>query len=228
SVEENPAIGWRAIRMSLDREGLFRMQVRAFLRACAGQRLNLMIPMVTNSSEMDLVKAVIDKEITRAKTRGHQLPKKISIGAMIEVPNLLFEMDTFLPRVDFISVGSNDLMQFLLAADRTNARVGSRYDVLSQGPMRALRNITRAAANHDVPVTVCGEMAGQPLEALALIALGYRTLSMGAGSIGPVKSMVLTLDVAKATAAMDEWLATGELDIRDKLAEFAKANSIEI
>ncbi|MEO1207132.1 MAG: phosphoenolpyruvate--protein phosphotransferase [Pseudomonadota bacterium] len=228
NVEENPAIGWRAIRMSLDREGLFRMQVRAFLRACAGDSLNLMIPMVTTSAEMDLARAVIDKEIDRAKQKGGELPAEIKVGAMLEVPNLLFELEEFLPRVDFISVGSNDLMQFLLAADRTNSRVGNRYDVLSPGPLRALQTVNDACERHDVPLTICGEMAGSPIEALALVGLGFRSLSMGAGSIGPVKSMVLTSNTAAITEAMENWLATGVLDIRAELAAFAKSNSIEI
>lgn len=227
-VEENPAIGWRAIRLSLDREGLFRMQVRAFLRACRSRHLNLMIPMVTTSSEMDQARAVIEKELQRARDRGEPGPSRLSIGAMVEVPNLLFELDEFLARVDFASVGSNDLMQFLLAADRTNARVGSRYEVLSPGPLRALKTLNEAARRHDVPITVCGEMAGSPVEAMALIGLGYRSLSMGAGSIGPVKAMVLSLDTVALRSAMEEWLGSGELNVRTKLKAFAKENAIEI
>ncbi len=230
NVEENPAIGWRAIRMSLDRVGLFRMQVRAFLRgaAAAGAPLNLMIPMVTTSAEMDQARAVIDKEIDRARARGEPLPVRISIGAMIEVPNLLFELDEFLPRVDFVSVGSNDLMQFLLAADRTNAKVGSRYDVLSPGPIRALRLIRESAERHNVPVTVCGEMAGNPLEAMVLIALGYRSISMAAANIGPVKAMVLSLDAAAARAHLEGCLDSGTLDIRSCLRSFARDSAIDI
>lgn len=228
NVEENPAIGWRAIRMSLDREGLFRMQVRAFLRACAGGDLSLMIPMVTTSSEMDLVRAVIDKETDRAKKRGDPLPTNLSVGAMLEVPNLLFELDEFLARVDFISVGSNDLMQFLLAADRTNAKVGSRYDVLSPGPLRALKTIREAADRHHTPVTVCGEMAGNPVEAMALLGLGYRSISMAAASIGPVKAMVRTLRANRIQAQMDDLLNEGRLDIRTALKAFAKEHLVEI
>ncbi|MEM1371272.1 MAG: putative PEP-binding protein, partial [Pseudomonadota bacterium] len=228
NVEENPAIGWRAIRMSLDREGLFRMQVRALLRACAGATLRLMLPMVTTSSELDQARTIIDKEITRARSRSETLPDAIKIGAMVEVPNILFELEEFLPRTDFVSVGSNDLMQFLLAADRTNAKVGSRYDVLSTGPLRALAKLRQAADDHKVPITLCGEMAGSTLEALALIGIGYRSLSMNASSIGPVKAMVRSTNAADVTRAMQGWLKAGEQNLRDCLKAFARDNAIEV
>src|SRR6185503_6118379 len=129
--EENPAMGWRAVRMGLDRPALLRTQVRALLRAAAGQELRVMIPMVSMATEMEEVRALVDKERKIMRTRGHEPPTKVRLGAMIEVPCLLFELDALMTKVDFVSVGSNDLMQFMYAADRTNARVGSRYDSLS-------------------------------------------------------------------------------------------------
>ena len=226
--EENPAIGWRAVRMSLDKPALFRTQIRAFLRAAPGRELSIMIPMVTASSEMTAVRVLIDKEVEILKRRGQELPRRIRIGAMLEVPGLLFELDLLLPKVDFISIGSNDLLQFLFAADRTNAQVASRYDSLSVAPLRALKMLMTAANRHSVPVTLCGEMAGRPLEAMALIALGLRSISMAPASIGPVKTMILSLNAIKTERFMDDLLKKGEQDIRAALARFAEENEIEV
>lgn len=226
--EENPAMGWRAVRMGLDRPALLRTQVRALLRAAAGQELRLMIPMVSAASEMDEVRVLIDKEhdILRAKKRDR--PSKLLVGAMVEVPCLLFELDALMKRVDFLSVGSNDLMQFMFAADRTNARVGSRYDPLAPAPLRALKALVKAADKHKVPLTLCGEMAGRPIEAMALIALGFRSLSMAPASIGPVKTMILGLDASRVEKLMDELLKKGIPDVRDRLESFAKDEGIEL
>ena len=142
-------------------------------------------------------------------SRGTGVPKRVLVGAMIEVPCLLFELDALMKKVDFVSVGSNDLMQFLFAADRTNARVGSRYDALSPAPLRALKSLVKAAEKHKVPLTLCGEMAGRPIEALALIGLGFRSLSMAPASIGPVKTMILSLDASRAAKVVDDLLKKG-------------------
>jgi phosphotransferase system enzyme I (PtsP) len=152
----------------------------------------------------------------------------VLVGAMFEVPALLFELDAFLPRVDFISVGSNDLMQFLFAADRTNARVASRFDVLTPAPLRALRTLIRAAKKYKVPVTVCGEMAGSPLEAMTLIALGFRSLSMAPAAIGPIKTMILSLDAGKATQCVEDLLREGAKDVRLSLQQFAENESVAL
>ncbi len=226
--EENPAIGWRAIRMSLDRPGLFRMQVRAFLRASAGKHLNLMIPMVTVPSELDAIRVLIDKEQALLKKWGYEAPVAVSVGAMLEVPSLLFDLDALMQRVDFLSVGSNDLLQFLFAADRTNANVADRYDELSRAPLLALREIVRAADKHGVTLAVCGEMAGRPLEAMALIGLGYHRLSMSPASIGPVKTMILSLNRTKLTNRMNELLQSNSEQIRVALKDFAAENDIEL
>jgi phosphotransferase system enzyme I (PtsP) len=220
-------MGWRAVRMGLDRPALLRTQVRAMLRAAEGQELRLMIPMVSAAEEMDAVRALVAKERTIVLSRGQGVPKRLLIGAMIEVPCLLFELDALMKKVDFVSVGSNDLMQFMYAADRTNARVGSRYDSLSPAPLRALKALVKAAEKHKVPLTLCGEMAGRPIEALALIALGFRSLSMAPASIGPVKTMILSLDAGRAAKLVDDLLKKGTTNIRERLDSFAKSEGIE-
>jgi phosphotransferase system enzyme I (PtsP) len=225
--EENPAMGWRAVRMGLDRPALLRTQIRALLRAAAGHELRIMIPMVSMAQEMDEVRALVEKERAIVAGKGYEAPKRIAIGAMIEVPCLLFELDALLKKVDFVSVGSNDLMQFMFAADRTNARVGSRYDALSPAPLRALKALVKAANKHRVPLNLCGEMAGRPIEALALIALGFRSLSMAPASIGPVKTMILSLDAGRAAKLLDDLLKKGARNIREQLDAFAKSEGIE-
>ena len=228
TAEENPALGWRAIRLSLDRPGLLRTQVRALLRATAGQELRLLLPMVSAVGEFDMARALIDRELDLLRRRGMSDPIKVLVGAMIEVPSLLYELDTLMPRVDFVSVGSNDLLQYLFAADRNNTRVSGRYDPLSAVSLRALGAIAEAAGRHSKPLSVCGEMAGRPLEALALIGLGYRSISMAPVSIGPVKSMVLSLDAG----ALQRWMAaivkSGEGSLRALLKRFAEEQGVEI
>ena len=226
--EENPALGWRAIRLSLDRPGLLRTQVRALLRAASGGELRLMLPMVTTVGEVDMARALIDREAKIMDQRGVPLPTEVKLGVMIEVPSLLFELDALLPRVDFVSVGSNDLLQYLLAADRNNTRVANRYDALSAAPLRALATIAGAARRHNRPFSLCGEMAGRPLEAMALIGLGFRSISMAPASIGPAKSMIRSLDAE----VLERWLRTSigsmEGSLRAGLKRFAEEHGVEI
>ncbi len=226
--EENPAMGWRAIRMALDRPELFRLQIRAMLKAAAGRELRIMIPMVAAGYEMVAIRALVDREKAFLTKHGHALPTEILVGAMFEVPSLLFDLDSFLPRVDFVSVGSNDLVQFLFAADRTNARVASRFDVLSPPPLRALKTLVKAAKKYRVPVTVCGEIAGRPLEAMTLIGLGLRSLSMAPASIGPIKAMILSANVEKVTDCVDNVLKDGSSDVRLKLRQFAETEGVDV
>jgi phosphotransferase system enzyme I (PtsP) len=226
--EENPAMGWRAIRMALDRPELFRLQIRALLKAAAGRELRVMIPMVSAAYELGAIHALIEREKAFLSKHGHGLPINILVGAMFEVPALLFDLETFLSRVDFVSIGSNDLMQFLFAADRTNARVASRFDVLTPSPLRALRTLIEAAKRHDVPVTLCGEMAGSPLEAMTLIGLGLRSLSMAPASIGPIKSMILSLNAKKTAACVETLLKEGAKDVRMSLQQFAEKEGVEL
>jgi phosphotransferase system enzyme I (PtsP) len=226
--EENPALGWRAIRMSLDKPSLFRLQIRALLKAVAGRELRIMIPMVSAAYELGAIRALIEREKAFLTKHGYQLPSNILVGAMFEVPALLFDLDAFLTRVDFVSIGSNDLMQFLFAADRTNARVASRFDVLTPAPLRALRTLFKAAKKYKVPLTLCGEMAGSPLEAMTLIALGLRSLSMAPAAIGPVKTMILSLNAEKASACVEELLKEGAKDVRMSLQQFAEREGVAI
>ncbi|HRO49863.1 MAG TPA: phosphoenolpyruvate--protein phosphotransferase [Hyphomicrobium sp.] len=226
--EENPAIGWRAIRMSLDRPALFRMQIRAMLRAAAGQQLRVMLPMISVATEMDDARGLIDKEWALAMARGTPLPSELLVGAMIEVPSVLFELDELLPRADFVSVGSNDLMQFLFAADRSNPRVVNRFDSLSVAPLKALKMLAGACYRHNVPLTVCGEMAGRPIEAMCLIGLGFRTFSMAPASIGPVKAMIRSVDASAVTDLLDDLLVSGSGSVRAEIEAFAARSKVEI
>ncbi len=169
-VEENPALGWRAIRLGLDRPGLLRGQIRALLRAASGRYLRVMFPMISQVDEYDQAKLVIERELTYLRQHGHTLPERVDVGTMVEVPALLYQLDELLKRVDFVSVGSNDLFQFLFAVDRGNAKVSERFDTLSAPILRALRDIAVKANAAKVPLSLCGEMASQPLGALALLA----------------------------------------------------------
>ncbi|ODT73999.1 MAG: phosphoenolpyruvate--protein phosphotransferase [Pelagibacterium sp. SCN 64-44] len=209
TAEENPAMGYRSIRLGLDRPGLLRTQIRALLQAAQGRPLKVLVPMVTETFEFRLTKQVIFKEIERLKRAGHQAPEKLEIGAMVEVPSLLFELDQILPEADFVSIGSNDLVQFLTAADRANPRVSKAYDPIALPRLRAIRLVVDAAARHDKPVTMCGELAGKPMEALALMAIGMTRLSMGPASIGPIKEMILNLELKPIRAEIAEALSLG-------------------
>ena len=228
--EENPALGWRAIRLSLDRPGLLRTQLRAMLRAAAGADLRLMLPMVTEVSELKEVRHLLQKEIQRQSKLGEQLPKKLQFGAMLEVPALLWQLDELMAEVDFVSVGSNDLFQFSMAVDRGNARVSDRFDTLGRPFLRILRDIVRAGNRNDTPVTLCGEMASKPISAMALLGIGFRSVSMSPTALGPVKSMLLSLDVGKLeallTPALDDTKPT--VAIRRILTDFAAENGIPL
>jgi phosphotransferase system enzyme I (PtsP) len=229
-VEENPALGWRAIRLGLDRPGLLRGQIRALLRAGGGRSLRIMFPMISEVAEFDQAKAIIERELTYLRQHGHALPERIDVGTMIEVPALVYQLDELLKKVDFVSVGSNDLFQFLFAVDRGNAKVSERFDTLSAPILRVLREIVQkgdAAKRH---VSLCGEMASQPIGALALIGMGYRSLSLSATAHGPVKAMILDLDAKKAEALMTQLLdaPSGSVSIRQKLTEFAEAEGLSL
>lgn len=220
-VEENPAMGWRAIRVTLDRPALLRYQIRALLKASCGRDLDLMFPMVAEVAEFRAAKALVERELARlARTNGVP-PRKIRVGTMLEVPALAFQLPSLLSMTDFISVGSNDLAQFLFASDRGNPRLGNRYDVLSPPMLNFLKLISDQARDRGVPVTVCGEMAGRPLEALALVGLGFRSLSMAPASIGPVKQMILGLDSSRIAGLMNTLLQKTDHSLREHLKEFA-------
>jgi phosphotransferase system enzyme I (PtsP) len=227
--EENPALGYRAIRLGLDRPGLLRSQIRALLDAAAGRELRIMFPMVTTVSEFDQAKGFVERELTHLRRHGHTLPARVHVGVMVEVPALLFQLDELLGRVDFLSVGSNDLAQFMFAADRSNTNLAGRFDPISPPLLRALKMIVDKARAADKPVTLCGELASQPIGALALAAIGYRSMSLSASSVGPVKAMMLDLDVAKATALVQPMLdGPTKGTVREKLEAFAQAEGLQL
>jgi phosphotransferase system enzyme I (PtsP) len=226
--EENPAMGWRAIRFGLDRPGVLRTQIRALLRAAAGRDLKIMFPMVSEVDEFRQAKTVVEREIAHLTRHGHALPERLQLGVMIEVPSLLYQLDELYSLVDFASIGSNDLFQFFNAVDRGNTRVAGRFDTMSPAFLRALKEIRDTAERHDTPVTVCGEIAGRPLEAMALAALGYTNLSMSPSALGPVKAMVRALDLGRLRETVLPLLEEpGDLrSLRPALRAFAQETDI--
>ena len=228
--EENPALGYRAIRLGLDRPGLLRSQIRAMLDAAAERELRIMFPMVTTVAEFDQAKGFVERELTHLRKHGHRLPERVHVGVMVEVPALLYQLDELLTRVDFLSIGSNDLAQFMFAADRSNVHLVNRFDSLSPPFLRALKFIVDKAKAAGKPVTLCGELASQPIGALALVAIGYRAMSLSASSVGPVKAMLLDLNAKKAAALMAPMLDGASLKgtVREKLEAFAAAEGLQL
>ena len=228
--EENPAIGWRAIRIGLDRPGLMRYQLRALVAAGAGKHLRVMFPMVTTVDEMIEARGLFDREIERAKRLGLELPARVEVGVMLETPSLAWQVAAVCDHADFVSVGANDLMQFFFAADRDNARVSDRYDPLSPAALSILNFIAEQCHRAGTPVSVCGEIAGRPLEAAALVALGYRTLSMPVTGIGPVKSTLMGLDAGALKDAImpDLKVTTRERTLRGRVREFCLDTGVPV
>ena len=228
--EENPALGWRAIRLGLDRPGLLRSQIRALLRAGGGRDLSLMFPMIATVEEFDEAKSLVERELTHLRRHSHKLPERVEVGTMVEVPSLLYQLDDLLDRVDFLSIGTNDLVQFFYAADRGNARVADRFDAISAPVLRALKIIAERGGAHGKRVTVCGELASQPLGALALVAIGYRALSLVPSAVGPIKALLLALDAGKAAAFLVPLIErpVGSVQIRERLKKFAVEQELPI
>jgi phosphotransferase system, enzyme I, PtsP len=227
-ADENPAMGWRAIRIALDRPAMLRQQVRALLRAAPGRHLRLMFPMVAETAEFEAARALLDLEVERAAQRAIALPSKIEVGVMFEVPALLWELPQLLPKIDFLSVGTNDLVQFLFAADRGNPRLAQRYDPLGAPVLRLLAEVVQACRDARVPVAVCGEMAGQPIDAMALIGIGFRTLSMAPANLGPVKAMIRSLDLAPLEELLAGLTRLPPRGLRSRLRDFAKDHGVVI
>lgn len=223
---ENPAMGWRALRLSLDRGTLMRAQARALIEASAGRCLRVMFPMVSEPWEFDEAKALFEEQVdwTRKAKRG--LPKAIEYGAMLEVPSLAEMLDIFLPKIDFLSIGTNDLTQFLFAADRADPRLAQRYDWLSPSILRFLKRVLDQAAAAEVPVRICGEMGGRPLEAMALIGIGAQAFSITPAGVGPLKAMVRSLDSSQVRARLDRLLANPPRDMRRSLTDWARRHKI--
>lgn len=228
SEEENPAMGWRAIRIALDRPAMLRRQLRALLHAAAGRKLRVMFPMIAEVAEYEAARGVLAIEMLRAASRGLPPPSDIKVGVMIEVPSLLWQLPALLPAVDFVSVGSNDLCQFLFACDRGNPRLAGRYDPLSPAMLTLLRGLVRQCDEHNVPVSLCGEMAGNPLDAMALVGIGFRNLSMAPSSIGPVKTMVRSLRLAPLEQFLPSLAAAPDHSVRSNLSAFARDHGVII
>ncbi|MEL7199768.1 MAG: phosphoenolpyruvate--protein phosphotransferase [Pseudomonadota bacterium] len=227
SNDENPAMGWRALRLALEREGLMKAQARALLEAGAGRTLYVMFPMVSEVWEFDAAKAVFDEQLQFLRSKKKQVPDAIHYGAMLEVPALAEMLDLLLPKLSFLSVGTNDLTQFLFAADRANPMLAQRYDWLSRPIIRFLSRVTRDTAGSDTSVGVCGEMGGRRLEALALLGIGFRRLSITPAAVGPIKELVCKVDLAELEAAMEQFLADPAINLRHALGEWAAERGIE-
>ena len=226
--EENPAMGWRALRLALERDGLMKAQARALLEAAAGRTLNVMFPMVSEAWEFDEAKALFEAQRDWIASRGRRLPIEVRYGAMLEVPALAWQLDLLLPKLQFLSVGTNDLTQFLFAADRANPKLAERYDWLSVSILRFLHHVTGVAREAGVPLAVCGEMGGRPLEAMALVGLGIDRLSITPAAVGPIKAMLRTLDRGALTGHLNALLADPPRDMRAALSEWAAAHGVEL
>ena len=226
--DENPAMGWRALRLALEREGLMKSQARALLEGAAGRELNVMFPMVSEPWEFDAAKAVFDHQLAYLKDRKRKLPTSIRYGVMLEVPSLAEVLDLLLPRLSFVSIGTNDLTQFLFAADRANPMLAERYDWLSPAILRFLRRVVLSCSGYKVDLGVCGEMGGRRLEALALLGLGIRRLSITPAGVGPIKELIRRVDTREITEAMNGWLLNPPQNMRAELQAWAQAREIEV
>ena len=224
--EENPALGWRAIRVALDRPGLLRLQLRALIHASENNELSVMFPMIAEFDELMQAKKLLSKEISRMKKFNKLLPKKISIGSMLEIPSLIWQFDILLPEVDFISVGSNDLMQFLFAADRGNSAIVDRYSILKPSALRFLKQAVDKCNEYRVPIHICGDISGKFSYVLALLGLGFRSFSLTPADIGPIKKIVRSLHLGDLEKFMNSQLKTDLLAIENNLLLYAEQNNI--
>jgi phosphotransferase system enzyme I (PtsP) len=226
--EENPAIGWRALRIALDLPNLLRQQVRALIGAAAGRPLQVMFPMIATTGEFHAARQIVELEVARARARGQPVPEPLKIGAMLEVPALLWQLPALLGQADFLSVGSNDLAQFLFASDRGNPRLAGRYDPLSPAMLSVLAHVTRHCAEAGRPISICGEMAGRPLEAMALLGLGLNRLSMAPSAIGPVKTMLRSLDIGRLQTYMAGRIGLPHASLRRDLTSYAHDHGVAL
>jgi len=226
--EENPAMGWRALRVALERDGLLKVQARALLEAAGGRTLNVMFPMVSEPWEFDAAKAVFDGQLAALKKLKKLPPEAIRYGVMLEVPSLAEQLDIIAPNISFLSIGTNDLTQFLFAADRANPKLAERYDWISPAILRFVRRVLKSIDGHPIDVTVCGEMGGRRLEALALMGVGIRRLSITPAAVGPIKELVGQVDLAEIGEAMETWLNSQPPSLRVSLTEWATARGIAV
>jgi len=224
--EENPALGWRAIRIALDRPALLRYQVRAMLTASVGRTLRILLPMVSDVDEFNRARALIDRELERSRLLHLNRPTQVLVGAMLEVPALAFMLPQLMRSADFVSIGSNDLLSLAFAVDRTNPRVARRYDNLNPASLTLIRLIVQSAAENSGDLSLCGEMAGRPLDAMALLGLGIRTLSMQPGQIGPIKMMIRSMHLGEVSAFVDRLCGRVDHSLRTRLFAFAAERGI--
>ena len=228
AAEENPAMGWRAIRIGLDRPAMLRQQLRALLRAAAGRDLYVKFPMIAEIAEFEEARALLDKEVARLAAESREPPRSVRVGVMLEVPSLLWQLPALLERVDFLSIGTNDLAQFLFACDRGNPRLADRYDLLSAPMLALFRQVIAACNAAGKPLSMCGEMAASPIEAMVLIALGFRTLSLAATAIGPVKAMTRSLDAGALALYLDELGERPDHSLRRWLEAYARDHAVAV
>jgi phosphotransferase system enzyme I (PtsP) len=226
--EDNPALGWRSIRISLDRPAVLRQQLRALLQAGSARKLHIMFPMVAEVAELDRLRSILELERQHQAAKGLAPPSELKVGVMMEVPALAWQLPALFERVDFMSIGSNDLTQFLFAVDRGNPRIADRYDVLSPAMLTFLRTISEACSKAGVALSVCGEMAGRPLEAMALLGVGMRVLSMSAPQIGPVKAMIRSLSLPPLQRFMSGLYTLPAHSVREELRHFALDHGVQI
>jgi len=226
--EENPAMGWRSIRMTLDRRALLRSQIRALLRATAGNTLRIMFPMITTVAEYLDARETLNLELKDAILHREKTPKEIIVGTMLEVPALIFQLDNLLPLVDFISIGTNDLAQFMFAADRSNTQIANRYDVLSPAFLRAIRYIVEQCDRYKVHCSVCGEMASRPLEAITLMALGVRTLSMSPEAVEAVKTAIRSMNLSQYETYLLSQLGSRQPSLREALFSYLRDHNVQL
>ena len=228
SREDNPAMGWRAIRIGLERDALMKVQARALIEAAAGRKLNVMFPMVAEPWEFDQAKAVFESQRAYLCGQKKRLPSQIRYGAMLEVPALAECLDLLANRLDFLSIGTNDLTQFLFAADRSNPKLAERFDWMSPAILRFLSRASENAARFEIPLGVCGEMGGRPLDALALLGLGIRNLSITPASVGPIKAMVRSLDLGQAKREIAAILKEAPDEPRLRLEQWANQHNVDL
>ena len=223
--EPNPAMGWRAIRVGLDKPGVLRMQLQALIRAAQGRKLTVMFPFIAQPDEFTTARAHLMRELEREASLGHVVPAHVEVGAMLETPSLAFAPDSFFERVDFISIGGNDLKQFFFAADRENELVRRRYDTLNSGFLQFLDHIVQRCAKAGTPLSFCGEDAGRPVEALCLAAMGLRMLSMRPASVGPIKSLLRRVDLTEVRGVIDAAMASGAQSVRPQVMDWLAAQT---
>ena len=226
--EENPAMGWRATRIALDRPLLIRRQFCALLEAAQGEPLSIMFPMIATVEEFDAVRALLEVEVNLLQQRGSLVPSSLEVGVMLEIPSLIYELPALLPKIDFVSIGSNDLFQFFFAADRNNEQVAARYDPLRPSVLGMLRDVVQQCAAADVRLSFCGDMASNPLETMALLACGIRHLSVPVAAIGPIKAMIRSLDLTMVTRYVDNICHATHRSVRQHLQAFARDHSVVI